>query len=94
MENNLESTQDSSITTKNDENNDISTMSDNEKDDDPSQNAHSAHSAHRVHPADNVLKPNLYRIGKTDIIGCRDCKMKDDRWFMQNHPCRGSSKPL
>ena len=32
--------------------------------------------------------PNyIYRIGRTDIWGCKNCKFKDDIWFMKNHPC-------
>jgi hypothetical protein len=50
----------------------------------------SVHSIHSVHQASEALKSNLYRIGNTDTIGCYNCKMKDDRWFMNNHPCSGS----
>jgi hypothetical protein len=52
----------------------------------------SLHCVHGDHPSDNDLKPNLYRIGNTDTIGCYDCKMKGDKWFMNKHPCSGALK--
>ena len=37
-------------------------------------------------------KPNIYRIGNTAILGCHDCKLKDDKWFMKEHNCKGQSQ--
>jgi hypothetical protein len=31
--------------------------------------------------------PGIYRIGQTDIFGCKNCRNKGDRWFMQEHEC-------
>jgi hypothetical protein len=57
----------------------------------------STHSIHSIHP-DNTLenkpKRDTYRIGNTDIIGCHNCKMTGDRWFMQDHPCKGNSSTI
>jgi hypothetical protein len=37
---------------------------------------------------EEITIPNyIYRIGRTDIWGCRNCKFKDDIWFMKIHPC-------
>lgn len=74
-------------TTGNGVNSTLSKPCDNKKSEDIDESVHSVHS---VHHSDNNLKPNLYRIGNTDTIGCYDCKMKGDRWFMNKHPCTGS----
>jgi hypothetical protein len=29
----------------------------------------------------------IYRLGRTDIWGCKNCKFKDDIWFMKMHTC-------
>ena len=81
------STNNTNISTKDDANRDLSSTSNNNDEKEPSDNVHSVH---HIHHTDKVLKPNLYRIGNSDIIGCRNCKMKGDRWFMINHPCSGS----
>lgn len=32
--------------------------------------------------------PNyIYRIRRTDIWACKNCKIKDDIWFMKEPPC-------
>ena len=36
------------------------------------------------------LKPNIYRIGKTDRFGCEGCNITADRWAIENHVCSGS----
>jgi hypothetical protein len=72
---------------QNDENSNIPDSSNIEKSNGLDNGVHSVHS---IHPSDNDLKPNLYRIGKTDTIGCRDCKIKGDKWFMDKHPCSRS----
>lgn len=47
-----------------------------------------------IRPSDRELenknRNNIYRIGKTDIWSCRNCKLKDDIHFMLKHPCRES----
>jgi hypothetical protein len=36
--------------------------------------------------------PNyIYRVGRTDIWGCKNCKFKDDIWFMMKHPCKNNN---
>jgi hypothetical protein len=32
---------------------------------------------------------NIYHIRGTDIWACKKCKQRDDKWYMQKHPCRG-----
>ena len=34
-------------------------------------------------------KSSIYRIGNTDRFGCNCCKQKGDKWFMQEHNCKG-----
>ena len=35
--------------------------------------------------------PNyIYRIGRTDIWGCKNCKFKEDIWFMKIHTCNNN----
>jgi hypothetical protein len=36
-------------------------------------------------------RPDIYRIGNTDQFGCNDCKLRGDKWFMQEHECRGGN---
>jgi hypothetical protein len=31
----------------------------------------------------------IYRRGHTDNWACHNCKQKGDRWFMQQHECKG-----
>ena len=33
------------------------------------------------------MPENTYRIGRSDIFACHDCKWKGDKWLMQKHPC-------
>ena len=28
----------------------------------------------------------------SDIFACENCRLRDDRWFMEKHDCRGSKK--
>jgi hypothetical protein len=35
---------------------------------------------------------SIYRIGNSDIWACPNCKVRDDIWFMRNHPCSISKK--
>ena len=32
----------------------------------------------------------IYRLGRSDVFGCHNCRQKGDKWFMQKHMCRGS----
>ncbi len=64
--------------------------SENNKDD-PDYMEPSQHTLHS--PTENDLDiPNssLYRIGKTDTWGCEKCNLRDDIWFMHQHPCKGA----
>ena len=38
----------------------------------------------------NVINANstlTYRIGRTDIFACQNCKQRGDIWYMQQHTC-------
>ncbi len=35
---------------------------------------------------------NIYRIGSTDVWGCKRCNSRCDKWFMQQHQCKGLTK--
>jgi hypothetical protein len=37
-------------------------------------------------------KNNIYRLGNSDTWACKECKVKDDRHFMKQHPCKGVLK--
>jgi hypothetical protein len=34
----------------------------------------------------------IYRLGHSDTFACKDCKLKGDIWFMEQHPCKGQTK--
>jgi hypothetical protein len=38
------------------------------------------------------VKESIFRIGHSDTWGCKHCKIKDDRWFMEKHNCSGLQK--
>ena len=42
--------------------------------------------------ADISKDESIFRIGNTDSFGCPNCKLKGDKWFMQEHNCSGQSK--
>jgi hypothetical protein len=42
-----------------------------------------------VQQAQQVSK-SIYRLGHSDTWGCKSCRQKGDKWFMQQHLCRGS----
>jgi hypothetical protein len=90
-ENDIPITKNSSTSTKNNEKGNIPTGMDNKKDSDSSQGLHCVHSVHSNEISKDVLRPDIFRIGRSDIFGCHGCKMKDDKWFMQKHSCRGPS---
>lgn len=56
----------------------------------PSQ--HTPHTPISIPSNTNTIGTNLYRIGNTDLWGCTNCNIKDDKWFMMKHPCRGINK--
>jgi hypothetical protein len=39
-----------------------------------------------------LSNPRIYRIGHTDRFGCQDCKVKGDKYAMEDHNCSGSLK--
>lgn len=55
---------------------------------------HSQHAPHSLDTEEDQVENkainNIYRIGKTDTWGCNNCNLRDDKWFMQKHPCRGA----
>jgi hypothetical protein len=34
----------------------------------------------------------IYRLGRSDIFACHNCRLRADKWDMQQHPCRGLKK--
>ena len=34
----------------------------------------------------------IYRLGRSDIFACENCRLKGDKWEMRQHPCKGSKK--
>lgn len=36
--------------------------------------------------AEIVIPDSIYRLGHSDLIGCKNCKVKGDKPFMLNHP--------
>ena len=39
----------------------------------------------------NLITPNtIYRLGHSDNFGCKNCKIKGDKFFMDAHLCRTS----
>jgi hypothetical protein len=41
-------------------------------------------------PSSLSLSPPIYRIGNTDRFGCENCRVKGDKWAMQDHNCSSS----
>ena len=39
-------------------------------------------------------KDNIFRKGNSDTWACKECKVTGDKWFMQQHQCKGVSKKL
>lgn len=37
------------------------------------------------HTGDVVHNSNIYRLGHSDTWACKNCSLKDDRWFMEQH---------
>ena len=58
----------------------------------------SIHSAHAITLFSSINyieeenKKNIYRIGNSDTWACKECKIKDDKWFMKQHQCKGVLK--
>jgi hypothetical protein len=39
----------------------------------------------------DLAKPKaIYRIGHSDNFGCKNCKVRGDRFFMEAHACSGA----
>ena len=34
---------------------------------------------------------SIYRLGRSDIFACHNCRQKGDKWFMQKHYCKGAN---
>ena len=34
------------------------------------------------------ISNTIYRLGHSDIFGCRNCKVKGDKFFMESHVCK------
>jgi hypothetical protein len=39
-------------------------------------------------PVSHTTKP-IYRLGRSEILACNNCKNKGDKWYMQQHLCSG-----
>jgi hypothetical protein len=35
---------------------------------------------------------SIHRLGHSDTWGCKNCNQRGDKWYMQQHDCRGLSK--
>lgn len=49
---------------------------------------HAQHAPAHLSYSDQIHK-NIYRYGKSDTWGCKNCKQNGDRWYMEQHQCRG-----
>jgi hypothetical protein len=36
------------------------------------------------------ISTSMYRLGHSDTWACKNCRQKGDKWYMQQHLCRGS----
>jgi hypothetical protein len=43
-------------------------------------------------PENINISKSIYKFGHSDTYGCNKCKLKGDKWYMQNHMCKGASK--
>jgi hypothetical protein len=34
----------------------------------------------------------IYRLGRSDIFACHNCRLRGDKWEMLKHPCKGAKK--
>src|SRR5262249_45697448 len=34
----------------------------------------------------------IYRLGRSDIFACQNCRLRGDKWEMRKHPCNGAKK--
>jgi hypothetical protein len=39
---------------------------------------------------DPITSNFIYRLGHSDIFGCRNCKVTGDKFFMEEHACKSS----
>jgi hypothetical protein len=44
--------------------------------------------------AEQQIPDSIYRIGRSDLFACKNCKIKGDKPFMMKHPqyCKGSQE--
>jgi hypothetical protein len=40
----------------------------------------------------STMSKSIYRLGRSDIWACHNCKQKGDKWFMVKHRCRGEEQ--
>ena len=45
-----------------------------------------------LHTVKESTKGTIYRLGDSDLFGCKDCKVVNDRIFMESHDCSGWKK--
>ena len=48
-----------------------------------------SHPSRPSQPSLQGISQSIYRIRDTDIWACKNCKQRDDKWYMQQHICRG-----
>jgi hypothetical protein len=41
-----------------------------------------------------VIPDSIYRLGHSDLFGCRNCKVKGDKPFMMKHPQAVNEKTM
>jgi hypothetical protein len=56
----------------------------------PSQPSHPSHK--NLEESSNNNNKSIYRLGHSDIWACHNCKIRDDKFGMQNHNCSLSTK--
>ena len=40
-------------------------------------------------PTEQQIPNSVYRLGHSDLFACKNCKLRDDKWGMINHRCKG-----
>ena len=61
-----------------------------------SSDEHTQHSRDHSYSSNNFIeeqnKKNAFRIENSDTWGCKECKVKGDKWFMKQHRYKGILK--
>ena len=52
-------------------------------------NSHLQEPSQPSQPSLQGIVQNIYRIRDTDTWACKNCKQRDDKWYMQKHLCSG-----